>query len=737
VCPFDVPAVGGETANTREVSASSPGVQFPRGLEAFEGTYGVACRLARLGFPVFPCREGGKEPATPHGFKDATTSIDRLAEWWAVSDDGNTRPLNLGLRTGRASGVWVLDLDGPEGLETLACLEQEHGPLPDTVTVGTPSGGRHLYFRLPEGLGVRCATRVFPGVDVRGEGGYVLVPPSRVGDRCYRWVRLGEVALAPDWLLEALHRPSPARTTACSGGVRWREGERNDRLFREGCVLRRRGYSAAEIEAALLALNAERCDPPLPEAEVRKVAGSASRYEPGGGPGGADLPHGATVAPDPNALGRVRSGELARLLGDLEALLRRFVVLSDEQATAVVLWVAHSHALEAAEVTPYLSITSAEKGSGKTRLLECLELVVARPWFSSRTTAAALVRKVDAECPTLLLDESDAAFGGDREYSETLRGVLNAGYRRGGRVTVCVGQGANLEVRDFEVFCPKAIAGIGQLPDTVASRSVPIRLKRRRPDEVVERFRRRDAEPLFGPLRERLAALLAAPEVVAVLRGARPEVPEGLRDRTAEVWEPVLAIADLAGGVWPERAREAALALREQSEDESASLGTRLLADIRRVFEASGIDRFATRAPSRSSARPATTGSSARPARSEPARATTRHRTSSRAERQPCSSSPGLRPLPRWRKKRWKSRAMVSPEGIRRGPASSSSSSAADSRRSTKARASGSCWTAAVTRRSYSSAACSSSEASTTTFAARSNALTSANATLVFGVAAT
>ena len=319
----DISAPGGGT----QAGPGSPAAGgFPDGLEVRETTYGAACRLARVGFPVFPCREGGKEPATPHGFKDATTDTDRLAEWWAVSDDGTTRPLNLGLPTGRASGVWVLDLDGPEGLETLACLEQEHGPLPDTVTVGTPSGGVHFYFRLPEGLGVRCKTRVFPGVDVRGEGGYVVVPPSRVGDRCYRWLRLGEVAQAPEWLLGAVaHRHNPAaQTTAFSGGaVRWCEGERNDRLFREGCALRRRGYSAAEIEAALLVLNAQRCDPPLPEAEVRKVAESASRYEPEpeseGGRRALEVVGTESVTHRPVEWlweGRIPYGELTLLVGD-------------------------------------------------------------------------------------------------------------------------------------------------------------------------------------------------------------------------------------------------------------------------------------------------------------------------------------------------------------------------------------------------------------------------------------
>ena len=120
------------------------------------------------------------------------------------------------------------------------------------------------------------------------------------------------------------------------------------------------------------------------------------------------------------------------VLEDVRKFISRFVVLSEAQAAAVTLWILHTHALDAADTTPYLSITSAEKRSGKTRLLEVLDLLVPKPWFTGRTTAAALSRKIDALTPTLLLDESDAAFRSGSEYAETLRGILNSGFRRSG-----------------------------------------------------------------------------------------------------------------------------------------------------------------------------------------------------------------------------------------------------------------------------------------------------------------
>ncbi len=276
----------------------------------------------------------------------------------------------------------------------------------------------------------------------------------------------------------------------------------------------------------------------------------------------------------------------AEVLDASRAFLRRYVALGDAQADAITLWAAHTWALDAADATPYLEITSAEKRSGKTRLLEVTALQVARPWLTGRTSAAALLRKVDKITPTLLLDESDAAFGGEREYAEALRGLLNSGYRRGGVATLCIKKGDDFQ--DFSVFCPKAIAGIGKLPDTIGDRAITIAMKRRAPGEHVERFRRRDVEPVARELALRLETWATAH--VAALTAARPDIPAELDDRASDVWEPLLAIADAAGGDWPERARQAALKLSAGESREDSSLGIRLLEDIRSVF--AGADRL-------------------------------------------------------------------------------------------------------------------------------------------------
>ncbi len=282
--------------------------------------------------------------------------------------------------------------------------------------------------------------------------------------------------------------------------------------------------------------------------------------------------------------------DVADVLQSLTGFIRRFVVLTEAELTAISLWVFHTHAFTAAEATPYLSITSAEKESGKTRLLEVLALLVAKPWFTGRVTPAVLARKVDKEAPTLLLDESDAAFNGDREYAEVLRGVLNSGHRRGGSSSVCVGQGAAMSYKDLSTFCAKAIAGIGKLPDTVASRSIPIRLKRKAPGECVERFRHRDALEGAKPIQQSIASL--AEYYCDRLALERPELPDALGDRAADCWEPLLAIADLAGGSWRMQAREAALECSGAT-DEDDSTGVQLLADCHRVF--ADRDRLSTK----------------------------------------------------------------------------------------------------------------------------------------------
>jgi Protein of unknown function (DUF3631) len=290
----------------------------------------------------------------------------------------------------------------------------------------------------------------------------------------------------------------------------------------------------------------------------------------------------------------VPEGEGAELLGEVAAMLARYVAFPSPAAhTAVTLWTAHCHAVGAFESTPRLALLSPEKGSGKTRCLEVLELLVPRPMHAVSATAAALFRAVEARQPTLLFDEADTYFGpmakGDHEE---LRGLVNAGHRKGAVAYRCVGDPAHMEVRAYPAFCAVALAGIGDLPDTILDRAVLVRMRRRAPGEEVEPFRRRKALKAGEDLRDALAAWMLTNR--DHLADAEPQMPPGLVDRPADVWEALLAVADLAGGDWPARARKAALELNAERVAADTSLGIALLRDIRAVFDSA--DSMATEA---------------------------------------------------------------------------------------------------------------------------------------------
>jgi len=276
----------------------------------------------------------------------------------------------------------------------------------------------------------------------------------------------------------------------------------------------------------------------------------------------------------------------ASLLDEVHGFYCRFVAFpSEHAATACTLWVAHAHVMDAWESTPRLAFISPEPGSGKSRALEITELLVPRPVAAVNVTPAYLFRKVaDPEGrPTILHDEVDTVFGPKvrRDVEET-RGLLNAGHRKGAVTGRCKVVGKTVETEEIEAYCAVALAGLGDLPDTVASRAVIVRMRRRAPHERVEAYRRRDHGPAGERLSDRLSEWARSKETKLSL--ARPDLPEGVEDRPADVWEPLIALADAAGGDWPEKAREAAIAFVTEAQDTPATMGVRLLGDIRDAF---------------------------------------------------------------------------------------------------------------------------------------------------------
>lgn len=295
-----------------------------------------------------------------------------------------------------------------------------------------------------------------------------------------------------------------------------------------------------------------------------------------------------------NPLPPGNAGPLADILSQVEAFLCRYIAFrSAAQSLVIALWVAHSHALDSFDYTPYLHISSPEKRCGKSRVLDALTLLVPLPWCAVSPSEAVIYRKIAASCPTLLLDEVDTIFsGGKDENKEGLRALLNAGFNRSATVPRCVGP--QQDVKDFPVFCAKVIAGIGKLPDTVADRSVPIVLARKKRQQTVERFRARDAAAFAEGIHAALAEWASDHVTTDILRAARPSLPDCLGDRQADICEPLLAIADAAGGGWPERAREALVELFAGGDGDADSVGTKLLDAMRRAFAEAGTDRLRT-----------------------------------------------------------------------------------------------------------------------------------------------
>lgn len=287
----------------------------------------------------------------------------------------------------------------------------------------------------------------------------------------------------------------------------------------------------------------------------------------------------------------------AGVLDAVEAFLARFVVYpSEHERRAHVLWIAHTWLMSAWESTPRIAFLSPEPGSGKSRALEVTEPLVPRPVHAVNTTPAYLFRKVSDEAgpPTILYDEIDTVFGPKAKDNEDIRGMLNAGHRKGATAGRCVLRGKNVETEELPAYCAVALAGLDDLPDTIMTRSVVVRMRRRAPGETVEPWRLRINGPEAEQLRERMSAWAWSVAERVADGTFWPEMPEGVHDRDADVWEALLAVADLAGGRWPADARAAAVALVAASKNRRPSMGVQLLADIRTVFTEIGDDKLTT-----------------------------------------------------------------------------------------------------------------------------------------------
>ena len=267
----------------------------------------------------------------------------------------------------------------------------------------------------------------------------------------------------------------------------------------------------------------------------------------------------------------------AGVLDRIAATFTRYLAMPTHAGTLLALWVLHAYTFSAWFTSPILAITSPQKRCGKTLLLIVLGALAPRRLFASNVTPAVLFRTIEKYRPTLLIDEADTFI---RDNDE-LRGVLNSGHTRTTAVVIRA-VGEEFDPRAFSTWCAKAIALIGRLPDTLADRSIEIAMRRRSSSETVERLRQDRIEGECTDARRQAARW--ADDHLLDLQDADPQVPVALHDRAADCWRPLLAIADCAGGSWPGKAREAALALSGGLTEDDAT--TRLLQDILDIFTA-------------------------------------------------------------------------------------------------------------------------------------------------------
>lgn len=274
------------------------------------------------------------------------------------------------------------------------------------------------------------------------------------------------------------------------------------------------------------------------------------------------------------------------LMDDIKSFLGRFLILGEEQKLVLSAYVLHTYIASECQQTPYIFIHSPEPECGKSRLMEVLDRLVYRPWMIVNPSDAVLFRKVSDKMPTLLWDEIDAVFNPKQAQNhEEQRGMLDQGHRRHGRVPRFINQ----QVVEFNVYCPKVFAGIGTLPDTLSRRSIPISLKRKRIEEVVEDFIFEDVKPEADVIKKRIAAW--AEDHGEKVAKTRPEnLPTTISDRMREGCFSLFSIAD-AMGKGDDFRKALEFILTGDRTDSSETMRMRLLKDMRLVFAEERADR--------------------------------------------------------------------------------------------------------------------------------------------------
>lgn len=269
------------------------------------------------------------------------------------------------------------------------------------------------------------------------------------------------------------------------------------------------------------------------------------------------------------------------ILEELRATLERHVILPTGAAVAIPLWIAGAYAYEPLRTFPKLLITSPEKRCGKTTLLEAIQALAPKALLASSITPAVIFRVVEKYKPTLMIDEADTFVAGNDE----IRGIINSGHTRSS-ASVIRCEGDNHEPRKYSTWAPMVLASIKLVGDTITDRSIVIQLRRKTRGETAEKL----SPDLFLEAQHLRRKLLRwAKENSHKLKSWRPVLPDSGNDRALDNWTPLLGVAEIAGGSWPEEGRIAFISLTD-SDDDSEAIGPLLLADIKTVFDERGVE---------------------------------------------------------------------------------------------------------------------------------------------------
>lgn len=611
---------------------------FDRPVEVAHPYQTAAIGWLKAGWSPIPVRDKRPLVAGHHGKSGKSVTRELVNQWRERYPTAN---LAVRLPDG-VIGIDVDAYDDKQGAVTLAQLEQERGPLPATVTTTARDDGISgiRWYRVRPAAWLSVAG---PGIEIVHAGNrYVVAPPSiHHNGQPYRFEPERTTPPSPDdlaalpeaWVARLTRTPrvwvngiaSQAQFTggvghprglailkkevetdwpAAAGTHGWNNAlyASSKRIFE----LVAGGWLADEATESALVTMACQADPAW-EPDWIAATVASGRQE--------GLRNPRSLAPTPEVtppVTPVPAQEGLAILDEVRAFLLKYVSYPNDWAvTAHALWIVHTHAMDAWDSTPRIAFLSPEKGSGKTRALEVTAALVPNHLHAFGTSSAAMFRVLSRpERPTILHDEIDTVFGPKAADHEDLRAVLNSGHRRGAVALRCTVEGKKIAVEELPSYCAVALAGLGNLPDTISSRSILVRMRRRAPSEPVTPWRARECEPQAHAIRDRIAGWV--PGVLDVLREARPVMPDTVTDRDADVWEPLMAVADVAAagrhvaGVaareatadtpsdWAALSRVAAVAAVASSGDEEQTIGVQLLTDLELITRGDNAWRFRT-----------------------------------------------------------------------------------------------------------------------------------------------